>query len=537
MENKKAPVELSRGKLFLVMAGASVMIVCVSLSGTGLSINMSNILSQFNATHLYGIVAVLGTLSMAIGTPIAASLTASLGIRKMAVIDATALLIASILTALASNANLVLFVFTRFAMGFSVGMITGSIYPVASYVYSPNESGKGYGIFTAAIALGAVLGGTIAGLLADYNLLLWSIIYPGIICVIGALPLFIYFPSIKGKRKKTDFVGLFLLVIVLALLLFPINFNSTFGWSHPIIIGFIVMFFIMLVVLIKFENKQKNPMMPFKLLKNRGFAAACSIGLVGVGIFTALISNYIPILCQSVIGTTASVSGLVTLPKAIVTMIMPGFIAAWLVIKQGRHWVILVGSGLFVLIPALALAFNSSTSTSVFFVITMVALVGVADSCKGVALNNYAQSQLALDDVPQGIGLLGLISTIAAVIGSAIFGMLLGQWNPTATMPETIRSALTQEQLTTLSQSGSYMVNNSAVSDIRATLPAELGNEYDITIHAIRESLGSSIGNMFIVCAVCGTIVILISVLVVRVKGKAKPAEEDSSELHRSKIL
>ena len=525
----KAPVELSKGKHFMVMLSASVMIVCVSLAGTGLTVNMSSILSRFNATSLYGVVAVMGVLSMALATPVAASMAASMGIRKVAAIDAALMLLFSVLTAVTANTNLILFIISRFALYFSAGMISGSIFPVASYIYTPKDSGKGYGIFTAAIALGGVVGGTVSGFLADKNLLLGAIVYPGLVCAIGSIPLLLYFPTLPGRQRKTDFVGLLMLVALLTLLLIPLNLNRMFGgWGSPVVIGCIIMFFVMAIVMYIYESKQSNPLIPFRLFKNRGFSAACVIGLAGVGVFTAMQSNYIPILCQSVLGTTASVSGMVPMPKTIVTIILPSIVATWMVKKQGRHWVVLMMSGLFVALPSLVLAFNCSPPTPLVLIFVMVAFVGIADSCKGAALNNYAQSKLDMADVPQGIALLGLISTIATVISSTIHGLLLNLWVPTNILPESVKSELTSAQLTRLSQSGSYMASNPAVADIRVTLPQNMTVEFDAAIYAVREALGAAIGNMMMVCVACGVIVMFVSVFVVRQKKQAEAAGESS---------
>ena len=131
-------------------------------------------------------------------------------------------------------------------------------------------------------------------------------------------------------------------------------------------------------------------------------------------------------------------------------------------------------------------------------------------------MNNYAQSQLPLSDVPQGIALLGLVSTCGSAVASAVFGMQLGFWTPIALIPQEVSVYLNQEQLAALSQSGSYMTSSTVVEEICRTLPQEITGVFDTTIQAIRNALGYSIGSMLIVCAVCGVVTQIIALLVIR---------------------
>jgi len=512
----KAPIELSKGHHIAVVAGSAMMIVCVTLTGTGLSISMSAILSRFNATGLFGVTALLGVLFMAIGSQVGASLSVGIGIRKMAVINAVLLAMVSAVLAIGVQSSLVLFLVTRSLQAFVTGMITGSIYPIASYIYTPKNSGKGYGVFTGAIALGGVLGGTVGGYLADRNMMMLSVIYPSAVCVLGAIPIILFFPRAEERKVKMDFTGLILLILVLSFLLFPLNFYKTFGIANPFIILSFILFFVFAVLLYKYERRQEKPIIPFHLLKSKGFAAICLIGFLGTGIFTTLQSNYLPILSQSVLGVSAAVSGLVTLPKTIITVILPMLLAAWLARGKERHWVLLFIQGALIAIPCVMLAFNTTTSASFAFLVVMVGVTGIAESCKGAVMNNYAQSLLSLADVPQGIALLGLVSTCGSAAASAVFGMQLGFWTPAALIPQELLMHLNHEQLAALSQSGSYMTSSTVIEEISSTLPQGITDVFDTTIQTIRNALGTAIGNMLIVCAVCGVITQFIALLVIR---------------------
>lgn len=516
----KAPVELSGAKHFFIMLGATVMIACVALSGVGIGINTSAILGQFGATGHFGILTVLSTLGMAVASALGACLFSSLGIKKAAVIGATAVAAASVLTALATGVTFAVFVAARFLLSFSTGLITGSVYPIASFVYTPKNSAKGYAVFTAAIALGGVAGGTIAGYMADVGQMPWSIVYPGILCLLGALPIALLFPKIETAPKKADLGGLLLLAVTLLLLLLPLNFSQQYGWAHPLILASLAGFAAMACLLFFYELRQQNPIIPFRLLRSPGFAGICIIGFMGTGIFTTLQSSYLPILSQSVMGSTAAVSGLVPLPKTLVTILLPSVLALWLSRGQGRHWVLLATQGLFVLVPSALLAVYAKPSTPLVFVVAMVGLVGVAESCKGVAVNNYAQSQLEFNDVAQGLAFLGQISTIATAIAGAVFGMMLNGWTPVSQLSDRLQAALTPAEITALSQSGSYAAGSRVVSDISLSLPQELQGEFALCVEHMIERLGAAIGTMFWLCAVCGLVVVLVSCTIIR-KNKA----------------
>lgn len=84
----------------------------------------------------------------------------------------------------------------------------------------------------------------------------------------------------------------------------------------------------------------------------------------------------------------------------------------------------------------------------------------------------------------------------------------------------TIAGSLTSNQLTTLSQAGTYSNGNAKLEIIKGSLTPILQDQFDNSVVRIRESMGECIGSMFWVCAFTGAAVMLVSYVIIRKNNK-----------------
>ena len=130
-------------------------------------------------------------------------------------------------------------------------------------------------------------------------------------------------PETKSKgnvASKFDFLGLILFVVMMLSINVVITQSATFGLLSPIILVLIVVFIISTVAFIKVENKINNPLIDFKLFKNKAYTGATLSNFLLNGVAGALlVANT---FVQRGIGFNAFQTGLLSITYLITVLFM-----------------------------------------------------------------------------------------------------------------------------------------------------------------------------------------------------------------------
>lgn len=520
-EPLKADIELTPGKRNLVLAGLAIMVMTVTMSGQGVTVNLSQILGKFNSTHLYALLTMLGGLGTLLVTPFAGKLGDLIGRRNIALMAAISVLVMTIGMAWGAATNVWIFVAFRMGLGIATGMITGGLFAIIPEIFPRDKTAIGFAVCMAAIALGSLIGGVVSGALGDAHLITTAILYPAVLTVLGAIPVVLIMPTlVRPGKKQLDLAGMLFLGLSLITLVYACNFYIELGWGHPYIWGSLVASFILMIVFYFYEQKVPEPLVPFRLFKNMRFTSAILIN-VFYTVYMVMIQYYTPLHAQTVVGTTAAISGLIMMPRVLLMIILPVFIAAWVVKKKGREWKALaIGGGLIMIAMGTLAVFAQSTPLALIFF--MMGVCGISDGFWGVTLNSFAQSQLKREDLGIGMALVTFMNSEGSVLGAVFLGLVFNAtWKPLSLIPTTLKNVLSPNQVTSLLQSATYKFDSTVIQTIRQTLPTDLAGTLDSTVNAIVTQLGTSIGWLYGVAALCALIVILLAVFGVRETKKA----------------
>jgi len=152
---------------------------------------------------------------------------------------------------------------------------------------------------------GATLGGVFGGLLNDTSSWGWRLAFliqvpVSVVSAILVLFLVRVPPKISNKSliSRIDFTGATLIISFLVLLLLGLNAGgNVVPWTHPLVLVTIPLSLIIFVVLIWWESRAGQPIIPVRLLTHRTVLAACIANLMLTMVMMMTVF-YIPLYMQ-----------------------------------------------------------------------------------------------------------------------------------------------------------------------------------------------------------------------------------------------
>jgi DHA2 family multidrug resistance protein len=285
--------------------------------------------------------------------PISGWLSARLGRRNYFLLSIAVFTIASGLCGMATSlGQIILF---RVIQGLAGGGLQPSSQGVLLDAFPPEKQGAAQTMFGVAALLAPVVGPTLGGYLTvQYD---WRWIFY-INVPVGALALLVcYFvvddPGYLKKQRAElmrrplnfDYIGLGLLALVMSSWEIMLSKGQEWDWlSDPFwrVQTLLVLFVLGLGFLIFREMRIANPVVNFRPLGERNFAASCIIIFCAYGVLYGA-STSLPGLLQSLFGYDAYVSGLVQSPSGIFAVMVLVVVGALLGRGADARWLIAGG--------------------------------------------------------------------------------------------------------------------------------------------------------------------------------------------------
>ncbi|KAI0537803.1 major facilitator superfamily domain-containing protein [Xylaria digitata] len=198
------------------------------------------------------------------------------------------------------------------------------------------------GIGNICYGTGAMLGGVFGGFINDNSSWGWRLAFliqvPPVLVSAGLVAYLVRIPpKVSGKSylARIDFIGAFLLVSFLVLLLLGLNAGGNLvPWIHPLPLTTLPSSLVALMFFITWEYRATQPIIPVRLLFDRTVFTACITNLLCCMLqFQALF--YIPLYLQTH-GVSAAGAGLVLLFSSLGVSIC-SVSAGYIMKKTGRY--------------------------------------------------------------------------------------------------------------------------------------------------------------------------------------------------------
>ncbi|WCK54236.1 MDR family MFS transporter [Aneurinibacillus sp. Ricciae_BoGa-3] len=346
---------------FSVVTSIVIAMLIASLDTTIMNTTLPVIVKELGDFKLYAWVFASYMIISTVTSPIYGRLADIYGRKRIFAISVVLFMIGSLLSGWSrSMVQLILF---RAIQGIGAGGILPLAVIIAGDLYSVEQRGKIQALFTGMWGLAAVLGPMLGSVLVEYATWRW-IFYINIPLGIIVLLLLIRFKEeFKGHKTPVDYWGALIFTISISLLLLvTIVTTNQMMWF---IAGLVLLF-----LFIRFEQKQKDPLIPLSLFKNRTVSAIIiNTFLACTALFGT--SSYVPLFLQKVAGESIYQSGLVLVGTAIGWMAAAVPAGKW-IIRMGGRLPLIIGNASLVLSGIMLLFLNNGTGFWYVFLIMIV---------------------------------------------------------------------------------------------------------------------------------------------------------------------
>ena len=336
--------QLSKGRFWGTIISLQVILLLAALDQTVISTAMPHIVADLGGFDRYAWATTSYLLSSTIAVPVLGKLSDLYGRKIVLTVGVLVFILASILCGWAGCTALVSSVIdpmnqlivARALQGIGGGAIVGLSFTVIADMLPPATRGKYQGLFAAVFALASIVGPTVGGYIADIYSWRYLFLVNIPIGIVGTALFWCCFPNKIAERagKTIDTSGIVLFSVAVVALLLGLNFSTDAGtnvhsiyWLCASSIAWVSFFWI--------ERKSGDPFIPLDVFKNPIVSiSAFSVAVTGVGMFGSTL--LIPLFMQSVLGLTASKSGLYLSPL-VITVAVFSVVGGYWMSKSGKY--------------------------------------------------------------------------------------------------------------------------------------------------------------------------------------------------------
>lgn len=305
----------------------------------------------------------------------------------------------------------------RLVQAAGAGILMPLVMTVLMWTFPVDRRGTAMGVFGIVIAFAPAAGPTVAGIIIDqanWHVMFW---------VIAALCLVVIFfagavlerGGETNKDVTLDVPSVILSTIGFGGLLYGLSAIGSYGVTADSAAG-VVIGAVALVFFFRRQLRMEQPMLQVRVLANRKFLIATIIVMLVQG---ALLAGGIllPILLQSYMGFSATTSGLVLLPGAIIMGAM-GPVAGRLFDKHGPRVLAVTGTGILALTTSAFVFMGPGTGLVTLTVIYTVRLFSL--SLVNMPISTWGMNALPDKLVNHGTSVQNTFRQVAGSLGTAI---------------------------------------------------------------------------------------------------------------------
>jgi DHA2 family multidrug resistance protein len=326
--------------------------------------------------------------------------------------------------------SLPMLILFRVLQGIGGGGLQPSEQAILADTFAPAKRGMAFAIYGMAVVAAPALGPTLGGWITDNYTWRWIFF---INVPIGFLSLMLssrlvsdppWIKAKKGAGVKIDYIGFGLLALGLGLLQVVLDKGEREDWFQTrYITVFTVISVVALVGLVIWELRRKDPIVDFKLLRDRTFFMAClMLFVVGFALYGTTV--LLPQFVQMLMGYTAELAGLVISPGGFALMVLMPLVG-FLVSRYDPRWLIAIG----LVIVSVSLfhmtIFDLNTDFKTMVWARIYQSAGLAFLF--VPINTAAYAYLPREKNNQASGLINLARNIGGSVGISFVTTMLAR--------------------------------------------------------------------------------------------------------------
>lgn len=317
-----------------------------------------------------------------------------------------------------------LLIFFRVLQGVGGAFMMPQSLSLLTVNFPAERRGAALGIWGSVVALGAIVGPIVGGLIVtNYD---WPWIFL-INLPVGLVSLFLVHRIVPESTdplasRKVDWTGVVLSGVGIFCLVFACIEGSRLGWNSPEILGLFVASAILMGIFVWWERRVADPIVKIELFQHRNFTVASIIAMV---VSFGMLGIFFPmtLFLQEVLGFSPVKAGLAMVPMSL--MILVGApISGRLSDRIGARWLLFAGTAIMA-VGILFITHQVSVDTTVASLAPALVVTGI-----GMGMTFSPMTAAAMRDVPPRIagsasGVLNTTRNIGQVLGIAILGSVL----------------------------------------------------------------------------------------------------------------
>jgi EmrB/QacA subfamily drug resistance transporter len=284
------------------------------------------------------------------------------------------------------------------------------------------ERARAIGVWGSVIGLSMALGPLLGGALVDvvgWRSVFWMNV-PVVVAVVVLTARFV--PESRAPRpRRFDAPGQLLMIVLLAGVTFGIIEGPGHGWGSPLIVGSFAAAVAALVALLVVESRRAEPLLDPRFFASVPFSAAT---LIAVAAFAALAGFLFlnALYLQDVRGLSPLHAGLLSLPMAVMTALLPP-ISGRIVATRGARLPLLVGGAGIAASGVLLLTLDVDTPLPL--VVAAYVLFGIGFGMVNAPITNTAVSGMPVAQAGVAAGVASTSRQVGSALGVAVLGSLV----------------------------------------------------------------------------------------------------------------
>ncbi|MFA5809241.1 MAG: MDR family MFS transporter, partial [Thermoleophilia bacterium] len=313
----------------------------------------------------------------------------------------------------------------RAFQGIGGGAIMVNAIAIIGDLFTPAERGRWQGLIGGVFGIASVAGPLVGGWLTDNISWRWIFYINVPFGILALAVLLIALPKISTAaiRRSIDFPGAITLGLALiSLLLAFVWGGSQYAWGSAQIIGLFAATALLLAIFALIESRAEDPVLPLGLFANRGLNVSVIVTfLTSFGMFGAIV--FIPLYAQSVVGFSATNSGLVLAPLSVGIIISSGIVGQ-VISRTGKYKLSSI-IGLAIAVVGMYLFSRLAVDTSKLALVRDMVILGLGIGVSFPIYTIVVQSSFDRSKLGIATATIQLFRSIGSTVGVAIMGSLM----------------------------------------------------------------------------------------------------------------
>ena len=410
-------LELSERKRNIIFVNVLIGCIVSTMLSTALTTILSSVMDSFNIDAAMGQWLTSSySLVMGIMMPLTAYLINTISTKKLYIVSIGLFIVGLIFCIFATKFEIMLL--GRLIQACGAGILTAMTQVIALTIFPAEKRGTAMGWYGLSVGVAPVIAPTLAGIISDsvgWRMFFVLVLIIAIISFIVSV--FVFENVLETKNQKLDIASFIYSICGFGGITLMVGSISGGNWKS---MNFIILSSIGILGMILFLRKQlklEEPFLEIRLVKNKIFTMSL-IGSILLYFIVLGSSVMLPLYVQTIKGYSATISGFVTLPGAIVMAVLSP-IAGKIYDKLGIRK-LYISSAILLFIGSAGMS-RITMETSIWWACILNIFRYAAIGCILTPIMTWGVNNIESSLTSHGTALINTLCTIAGAIGSVVF--------------------------------------------------------------------------------------------------------------------